>query len=131
MKPQPKGGSITAHDAAFFGRDSVTGPFCLLCGAPFPDGHHEPPRGRVPKAWQKEIPRFSLCGPGNTAGTCHGMAHRNGGTVRIDLTESGYVFVLDARAELQVNVRRARRGLPPILHTYEIQRGGTAHVCQD
>ena len=125
MTAIPKGSSLAPRDASFMKAHGVERPFCVLCGQPFPDKHHEPPRGRIPKRFQAAIPLFSLCGPGNTAGTCHGLVHHNGGSVRIELTDRAWVFVLDSSAELRINVRRAKRGLPPILSTYEIERGGS------
>jgi hypothetical protein len=121
MTAIPKGSSLIPRDAAMLGGPSVLRHACLLCGIPFPDSHHEPPRGRIPKALQPLIPRPSLCGPGNTAGTCHGMAHRNGGTVRIEATDAGYTLVLDEQAQLRVNVRRAAHGLPPVLSAIDIE----------
>ena len=61
---------------------------------------------------QDQIPTFPVEGPGNTAGTCHGMMHRNGGRIDIDpIGEDDWDFYLDERAAAIVNARRESMGL--------------------
>ena len=125
MSAIPKGSSIPHAERMFLGRESALDAYCVLCGTPYPDQHHEPPRSRIPKALHKLIPRFSLCGPGNTAGTCHGMAHRNGGTVITEVADEGYWFRFDPRAEGHINERRRKNGLPEIHDAlFRMTRGG-------
>lgn len=49
-------------------------PWCVVCGMPASNLHHEPPK-RLGGVGRKgtEPPRLSLCGSGTTG--CHGMRH--------------------------------------------------------
>lgn len=51
-------------------------PWCVVCGRPATNRHHEPPKGIGGVGRKgKEPPVLSLCGHGNVDG-CHGMRHR-------------------------------------------------------
>lgn len=81
---------------------------CIICHEPATNNHHHPPKGEVGDHDQT----ITLCGFGNANG-CHGLAHHNGGTLKLFPGETWH-FVADKKAAEAISRRRKRHSLPKV-----------------
>ena len=85
---------------------------CAVCWASASNGHHEPPKSHV----GDHDDTITLCGAGNASG-CHGLAHNNGGSLRLFPGDSEWHFTCDTKAARAINARRKRTALPAVKPT--------------